>query len=395
MLGMTAGLIDTVNFISEPLICLLVGILIGPAALNLLDLSSLGDQELILEQAALITLGIALMGVALRLPPAYSRSIWRSLTVLLALLMPLMWLGGSLLVYLIVGLPFWVAALIGAILTPTDPVVSSIVVAEVVAEEHLPERLRHTISAESAFNDGLAYPFVVLPILLLAYPPGEALAQWLISTILWEVGAGIALGALISYGAAKILKWIEKKKPIATEHASFLTISLALALTVVGVLELIGLNSVLAAFVAGLIFNAVASNEAREQQEHVQDAITRFFDLPIFVLLGMTLPWQGWFELGWSGLLLAVAVLFLRRLPALLLLRPLLAEVGARRDALFLGWFGPIGAAALYYATFSIQKGVTEEVWIISSLVICASVVVHGLTATPLTKLYGKYAANE
>ncbi len=88
-------------------------------------------------------------------------------------------------------------------------------------------------------------------------------------------------------------------------------------------------------------------------------------------------------------------MLFLRRLPALLLLRPLLREVGGRRDTLFLGWFGPIGAAALYYATFSVQQGATEEVWIISSLVICASVVVHGLTATPLTKLYGKYAANE
>jgi sodium/hydrogen antiporter len=113
--------------------------------------------------------------------------------------------------------------------------------------------------------------------------------------------------------------------------------------------------------------------------------------LPIFVLLGMALPWEGWLELGWGGLLLVVAVLLLRRLPAVLALRPLLGPLrGRAKDVLFLGWFGPIGAAALYYATFSFRETGIEEAWVVGSLVICASVVVHGRTATPLTKLYGR-----
>lgn len=137
------------------------------------------------------------------------------------------------------------------------------------------------------------------------------------------------------------------------------------------------------AFVAG-------SSDAKESQEEIQEAISRFFDLPIFVLLGMTIPWEGWNGLGWSGLLLVAAVLLLRRLPAVLTLRPLLGPLRKGYAVLFLGWFGPVGAAALYYAAFSLRETGIEEVWTVGSLIICASVMVHGVTATPLTKLYGR-----
>ncbi len=396
VLGMLTGLIKEVTLFSEPLAALLAGVMIGPAVFSLLDLASLGDQATILEQAALITLGVALMGVALRLPREYIGRSWRSLVVLLGLLMPLMWLSSGLLAYLILGVPLLVAALIGAVVTPTDPVVASAIVTGGVAERNLPERLRHTISAESGFNDGLALPFVLLPILLLTRPPGEALPYWLAHTILWEVVTGAALGALIGYVAARALSWAEAKETM--EHTSLLSVSLALSLTVLGAAELIGLDGILATFVGGLVFHVVATtetSEAKERQEHVQEAITRFFDLPIFVLLGMALPWEGWLELGWGGLLLAVAVLLLRRLPAVLMLRPLLGQVRGRGEALFLGWFGPIGAAALFYATFALRETGIEDVWVVGSLIICASVLAHGLTSTPLTKLYGRRIQNE
>ena len=155
------------------------------------------------------------------------------------------------------------------------------------------------------------------------------------------------------------------------------------------------LNGVLAAFVAGIVFNFAGSSDAKESQEEIQEAISRFFDLPIFVVLGMALPWEGWLELGWGGLLLVAAVLLLRRLPAVLALRPLLGSLRSRgKDVLFLGWFGPIGAAALYYAAFSYRETGIEAAWTVGSLVICASVVVHGVSATPLTKLYGRLPQN-
>lgn len=388
VLGLLTGLINNTAYASEPLIALLAGVLIGPAALDWLSLSAVGDQKVILEQASLVTLAVALVGVALRLPVGFITGNWRSLVVLLGLVMPLMWIVSGLLAYLILGIPFLVAMLIGAIVTPTDPVVSSSIVTGDVAEENLPGRLRHLISAESGYNDGLGLPFLLLPLLLLSGPPGEALSQWFVHVVLWEVVVGGVVGALMGYTAGKLLVWAEAKR--TTAHTSILSISLALALCVLGITELIGVNGVLVAFVAGTAFNVVGSSDTREQREHVQDAITRFFDLPVFVLLGMALPWEGWVDLGWAGLVLAAAVLLLRRPPVTLAMRSLIKPVKGRKDALFLGWFGPLGAAAVYYATFSVRETGLEEVWIVGSLLICTSVLAHGVSATPLTKLYGR-----
>jgi sodium/hydrogen antiporter len=389
VLGMLGGLLKERTPVSEPLIALLAGVLIGPAVFGLLDLAKLGNETLILEEAALVTLGVALVGVALRLPIGYTSRNWRLLIVLLGIVMPLMWVASGLMVYLVLGLPLWVCVLIGAIITPTDPVVASSIVSGGVAERNLPGPLRCAISSESGFNDGLALPFVALPVLVLTRPPGEVVGHWLIHTILLEIVAGAALAAVIGYAAGKTLRWSERKETM--ERTSLLTVSLALSLTVLGVTELLHLNGVLAAFVAGIVFNFAGSSDAKESQEEIQEAISRFFDLPIFVLLGMALPWQGWLDLGWKGPLLVVAVLLLRRLPAVLALRPLLGELrGRANDVLFLGWFGPIGAAALYYAAFSLRETGLEKAWVVGSLIICASVVIHGVTATPLTKLYGR-----
>jgi NhaP-type Na+/H+ or K+/H+ antiporter len=313
--------------------------------------------------------------------------------VLLVLVMPLMWLVSGLLVYLILGVPFLVALLVGAVVTPTDPVVSSTIVTGELAEENLPDRLRYTLSGESGANDGLAYPFVLLPILLLSRSPREALSHWLTHTLLWEVGAAVVFGVLVGYGAGRLLEWAQGKG--AMERTSFLAYTIALSLAVLGSAKLLGTDGVLAVFVAGLAFDAAVSESDRAEEERIQEAVNRFFILPIFVLLGATIPWEGWLELGWAGLLLVLAVLLLRRLPAVLALRPLLGRVRATRDALFLGWFGPIGVAALFYANFSVGEAGVEEAWVVGSLIICASILVHGLSATPLTRLYGRCAQND
>jgi sodium/hydrogen antiporter len=297
VLGLLTGFINNTAYASEPVIALIAGILIGPAALGWLDLSAVGNQQVILEQASLVTLAVALVGVALRLPVGFITNNWRPLVVLLGLVMSLMWIVSGLLTYLILGIPFLVALLIGAIVTPTDPVVSSSIVTGDVAEENLPGRLRHLISAESGYNDRLALPFVLLPLLLLTGPPEEALSHWFVHVILWEVVVGAVVAALVGYAAGKLLVWAEAKR--TTAHTSILSISLALALCVLGITELIGVNGVLGAFVAGTAFNVVGSSDTQEQREHVQDAITRFFDLPVFVLMGMALPWEGWLNLGW------------------------------------------------------------------------------------------------
>jgi NhaP-type Na+/H+ or K+/H+ antiporter len=382
------------SFLSGPMLALAAGVLLGPAVFGVLDPARWGRQEIILEQAARLTLAIALMGIALRLPAGYPLSRWRSLAVMLGLVMPLMWLSSGLLTYLILGLPFWVALLVGAVITPTDPVLSSTIVQGETAENNIPARLRNLLSGESGANDGLAYPLVFLPILILIErSPEEALGQWITRTVLWEVGGAVLMAALVGYGAGWISRWAIGKGLVGTP--SYLAYTLALSLLVLGGAKLLGTDGILAVFVAGLAFTMAGSAEEETQQEHVQEAVNRFFILPIFVLLGLALPWDKWVELGWGGLVLIVAVLLLRRLPAVLALNPLVGQTRGLKDALFLGWFGPIGVAALYYASLAPRQVGAEEIWIVGSLIITASVIVHGVSSGPLTKLYGRRTQND
>jgi NhaP-type Na+/H+ or K+/H+ antiporter len=377
------------SYVSDGVIALLIGILMSPFLLGWLDVTSWwGNKETFIEEAARLTLAIGLMGVALRLPKGYVPRQWKSLAVVLGLVMPLMWVISGLLVWWIFDLPFWVAMLIGAIVTPTDPVVATSIVTGVVAKENIPGRLRHLISTESGLNDGLGYPFVLLPILLLTRPSGAALSHWILHSVLWAVGAAVVVGALLGYGAGRLLDWAEEKDII--ERKSILAYTIALSLLALGLVHLMGSDGILAVFVAGLTFDGIVNSNQREESEHIQEAIDRFFTLPIFLLLGLVLPWQEWFQLGWKALLIVVAILLLRRLPVILALNPLLKPLHGFPDALFVGWFGPIGVAALYYSHLAERLTGNHEVWVISSLLIVTSIVVFGISGTPLSKLYGR-----
>lgn len=387
VLGLLSGFIKERLFLSEPMVAVLAGALIGPSVLGFIDLASWGKPETILEQGSRLAIAMQVMGVALQLPKGYIQRNCRPLAVLLGLAMPLMWLSSGLLAYLILGLPFWEGMLLGAIVTPTDPILSSSVVTGKVAEQNLPANIRHTLSAESGANDGLAYLLVLLPILLLTQSPGEALSHWFTKTLLWEVVGALPLGALMGYAAGRTLIWAETKQ--TTEKQSFLAYTIALALATLGAVKLLGSDGILAVFVAGVTFDLVVSGSERAEESGVQQAIDRFFTLYVFVLLGLALPWEKWLGLGWHGLLLVVTVLLLRRIPALLVLKPLLPRLRGTHDALFVGWFGPIGVAALYYAVLSQRHTGLESTWVVGSLLICGSIFAHGITAVPLAKLYG------
>lgn len=372
------------------LVALAVGVLLGPQALNLIDLAQLGVRTTILERAARLTLGIGLMGVALRIPRDYLRRQWRTVLVLLGPGMLLMWGISTLLVALIIGLPLGLAAVIGAIITPTDPVAASPIVTGDLAEENIPDRVRHAISFDSGANDGLSYLFVFLPFLLLTRPLDEALAHWMLRTLLWEVGAATLFGLLLGYGAGKLLQLAEGRGIIESDWRLVYTV--ALALVAAGAGKLIRSDELLVAFAAGAAFAQVVSSEDRENEEHGQEAVNRFFSVPIFALLGLAIPWEGWRALGWGGVLLAIAVLLLRRPPVLLLLRPLLPGIRSAPDALFVGWFGPIAVAAIYYAAVMEHRLAEPLIWHVVSLVICLSLIAHGTSGAPLTRLYGKAA---
>jgi NhaP-type Na+/H+ or K+/H+ antiporter len=372
------------------LIVALIGVLLSPEVLGAIDVATLGDETSIREKAARLTLAVGLLGVALRIPREYPRRHWRAPTVLIVLGMILMWSISTSLVLVFLDLPFWSAALIGAIVTATDPVAASPIVTGSTAEANLPERLRNAISFESGGNDGLSYLLVLLPSLMLTRPADEALSHWLTRTLLWDVGVATSFGVLLGYVAAKALRWAEDHETIESDWRLIYTV--ALALMAVGSGRLIGSDEVLVVFAAGATFVQVVRADDREEEDRGQEAVNRFFAIPIFVLLGLTLPWDGWRELGWSGVGLAAAVLLLRRPPVLLLLRPLLPDVRTVPEALFLGWFGPVAVAAIYYASLMEHRLSQPIIWHVVSLVVCASVVAHGATGAPGTRLFGRVA---
>lgn len=370
------------------LLALLAGVVAGPEVLDLLDVGALADEALIREKIARLTLGIALVGVALRIPREFPRRQWRSMLILVGVGMPLMWAISTILTWSILGIPFWLAAVIGAAITPTDPVAATPIVTGGLAEENIPERVRHAISLESGVNDGAAYLLVFIGFLFLTRPVDAALSHLLLRTFLWEVCGGALFGIIIGYSAGKLLRLAEARGVIEDEWRLVYTV--ALSLLAVGAGRLIGSDEVLVAFAAGAAFVQVVTGEDRQEEDRGQEAVNRFFVVGIFTLIGLTIPWGGWVDLGWRGVLLAGAVLLLRRPPVLLLLAPILPFVKTPRETLFVGWFGPIAVSALYYASLMEDRLGAPIVWEVVSLVIFASAVSHGVTSSAFTRALGR-----
>ncbi len=396
MIALLGGVILLLGLASRPLarspvpttvLALGVGVVVGPEVLNLIDLENLGDRATLLEGAARLTMAVALIGVALRIPCDFPRANWRAMVILLGVGMPLMWAISTALIYYVLAIPFWLALLIGAIITPTDPVASSPIVTGRVAADNVSAEIRHAISFESGANDDLGFLFVLLPLLFLTRPPGKALMEWFTSTLLWHVGVATAFGLLLGFAAGKLLKAAEAKRTIQAEWRLVYTV--ALGLLAAGAGKLIHSDEVLVIFAAGAMFTQVVSEDDRKNEEQGQEAVNRFFVIPILVLLGTAIPWRGWAELGGAGILLVGAILLLRRLPVIFLLRPAIPQIRSGRDAAFVGWFGPIAVAAIYYASLAEHRLHEPLVWNVVSLIVCSSILVHGISGAPLTSLYG------
>lgn len=390
VLSLVAGFLrNKVYFLSEPLAAVLVGVAVGPVGLDLLHFGQSREAELLLEQVARLTLAVAVMGAALRLPGEYFRNNLRTIAAILGPGLVLMWITSGLLAYLLLDVSFWVAMLIGAVVSPTDPVLSGTIVTGNLAERNIPDRLRNFLTVESGANDGGAYPLVFLALLMIEHPTWYAVREWTLNTILWEVVFATVAGAAIGVAMGRTQKWSNDRQYV--ESTAITTVTVALALAVVGGIKLLSSDGILAVFAAGAGFNWVvagASNEAEE--EKVQETVRRLFSFPIFVFFGIAIPWEGWLSFGWHGVALAAAVLLFRRLPMMFVLWPFLDSLDDVADTFLIGWFGPIGIAALFYAMLAIRETDQSVVWIAGSLVIASSILVHGVTSTPFTKLYGR-----
>ena len=371
--------------LSEPLLALGLGILVGPVGLDLIGVSD-GQRTPLLFEVTRVLLAVLLIGVGLRYPARHLRDVVRPTALLVTLGMIATAVLSAGLVWLVLGVPLALAVLIGACVTPTDPVLASSVVTGKPAEKHLPLRLRQLLSEESGTNDGLALPLVLLAIALVL---GESLGSAALDG-LYQIGVGVGVGLVLGAVAGRAVSIALKRDDV--DQGASLIFTLILAVAVLGTTRILNADGVLSVFVAGLAYNFTVANDEVGPQNTVDEGVNRYLVLPLFLLLGTELPWSAWADLGWRAPLLVVAVLLLRRPPALMLLRRPLGL--AWRDALFMGWFGPIGVSALFYLSFSADEGVTDpRLWPVGSLLVAASTVVYGVSATPGRHLYRRWSS--
>jgi NhaP-type Na+/H+ or K+/H+ antiporter len=371
-------------WLSAVLVAMLAGILIGPHGLGLLTGPDLGRHERWLEQAARFSLAFSVVAVALRFNRHSLRLSWRRTARLLGIGMPAMWGASALGAWLLLNVSPWQTVLIGAALAATDPVVASVLISGELALKAVPDEVRQPLELEAASNDSLAIVFVLLPLAILTHH-NQPVGHWIVQVVK-QLGIGITAGAAIGAATAWVANRIRASAGIETAAAG--AVPLALTILALTAIHLLGGAEILGAWCAGLGFASVADRELREQLQRPQQAVEELALVLAFILFGVALPFAGWSSFGWAALGFALWILLLRRPP---FIPVALAGTSAdRRGTTFLAWFGPLGAASIYYAAYVLPYHIehADRVFAAITLAVFASVIAHAITATPAMLRY-------
>ncbi|MDB5842379.1 MAG: sodium:proton antiporter, partial [Herminiimonas sp.] len=399
--------------LSPAMFYLPIGYALGPAGFGLLniDIREHAEPLTIIAEIALL---ISLFTVGLKIRVPLRDTIWymplrlgfAAMVITIALL--------TLLGVYLLKLPLGAAVLLAAILAPTDPILASDVQIQDVGDR---DRIRFSLSAEGGMNDGTTFPFVMLGLALLAVPEARPYASgWGVLLSLWGIIAGLASGWVMGWAVGRLVVYLRHHHQTALGMEEFLTLGL-IALSY-GVAHLVGGIGFVAVFATGvavrqiesatsgpktpeaIIATAAAGNPEEiatgpdtapaymtemvlgfnKQLEHIAEFV-------MVLLLGVLLSGSGF---SYEGVIVAV-VLFV-------VVRPLsvtLSLFGARRTRLqhgLMAWFGIRGVGSMYYLLFALQyHWLPDQNGRIVSLVltvIALSVVIHGISSTPLMDLY-------
>ena len=358
-------------------------------ALALLGVAPLDPEHdhVLLERLTELALVVAVFSAGLTIERYVTRRSWISIALLLTVVMPLTILAIAAFGVWAMGLSFGAALLLGAVLAPTDPVLAGDVGLSGVGGEVYGEP-RLSLHTEAGFNDGLASPFVALG--LLAADPGGTgwIGTWLAADLLYATGIALALGAAAGVAAAAGLTRARARRLVSADLEGFAT--LGVVLVIYAVTEAIGAYGLLAVFAAGFTFRRYEfDHEMHRPVHHAAEAAGHTLEFLVLLMLGTMLTTGGLGAPGLAGWLLVPLLL--------VVIRPVLVAATAgrefmdRRSVLFLGFFGVRGVAALFYAAVVTGAGVltpSEQRVVVWTTIVCvvASIVVHGVTAQPLTR---------
>ncbi|KAL9946569.1 Superoxide dismutase [Mn], mitochondrial [Verticillium nonalfalfae] len=398
-------------YIGEATVATLCGIIFGPHAANLIDPKSWGNVDLITLEFSRIVLVVQCFAVGVELPKFYMEKHWRSVILLLLPVMTFGWLVVSLFVWWAVPAISWLDSLVvAACVTATDPVLASSVVGKGKFAKRVPKHLRDLLSAESGCNDGMAFPFVYLGIYLIQehMDARKTTYHWFVYTILYECIFGAIFGFTVGYIARHAIRVAEKRDLIDRE--SFLVFYFVLALFCAGAGSMLGMDDLLVGFAAGVGFSNDGWFHAKTEESHVSNVIDLLINLAYFVFLGTIIPWEQYNNIAggltaWRLVVLAILVIFFRRIPIMLALKPFIPDIKTWREALFAGHFGPIGVGAIFIAILARAELAYETavplsdtpptdiphytvvalIWPITTFLVITSIIIHGSSIAVFT----------
>jgi NhaP-type Na+/H+ or K+/H+ antiporter len=339
------------------------------------------ESPAIWERLSELAVIVALFGTGLRIDSLTNYKRWQPTVRMLLIAMPLTILAVACLGYWLAGMTLAGAILLGAVLAPTDPVLAGDVQVGPPTEggEH---PVRFTLTTEAGLNDGLAFPFVYLGLIVGAegFFVGDLVTEWFARDVLYRIAVGTIAGAAIGTVFGKIIFQLPRQNALAETGSGVL--ALALVLVTYGLTELAEGYGFIAAFVSGLALRRVEQEHQFHGRLHsFTEAIEHALTAILLLFIGGILPLL-WGELDWRHAAIACTLI--------LVIRPLagwLSLAGTDltgRSKLVVAAFGVRGIGSIYYlgfATSHLDFKNEGQLWATIALTILLSTIVHGLTA--------------
>ena len=371
--------------VSGPMFFVAAGILLGPDVMNAVNLELTSETGLLIAE---VTLVIVLFSDAGRIDLASLRENKSLPARLLGIGMPLtIALGVVAGAILLTDLEFWEAAIIAAVLAPTDAALGQ----AVVSDRRVPQRIRQGLNVESGLNDGLSIPFLFL-FTGLAVVETQVSAQGWLSFAAEQIGFGVLVGVAVGLIGGWLVDHAVRRDFMTGTFKQLVMIGLALLAWAFA--EALGGNGFIAAFVAGMTAGRITEVCTEKILDFTEDE-GQLLNLVVFFIFGVSaigfLDGAGW-QVYLFGLL---ALTLVRMLPVAVAL----AGAGLRRSSVaFMGWFGPRGLASIILALIVIEEEpdlpAVPTLFAAMTVTVLGSVFAHGMSARPLSRAYGEAMAD-
>jgi sodium/hydrogen antiporter len=383
MLGALIAGVAHRSFLSLTAVFVVAGFLLGRDGLQVLELDP-GSE--FVQALAVVALILILFRDGLEVDEEMLQKAWHLPFRKLALAMPLTAALVAVVTHAMTDLGWTEAFLLGALLSPTDPVLSS----SVVTNPRVPRLIRHSLNLESGLNDGLALPAVLA--LTAAAGAQEDFVWW--RFVLQDVGFGLATGLAVAFVASRLMPRDLGDDEIGPHQQSLYGLGVAFAAYGLAVLPPQG-NGFISVFVAAIALG-IWRPDIRECFEARSEDIIEVVKLGVFLVFGAIVTLDGLFQDGWAAVGIVLFTLLVARPVAVFVALAGNRQVDNAAKA-FMAWFGPKGVATMTFALFVLGSGVPEGERIanLAAVTVFASIIAHGLTDHPGAEWMGRRAERE